>query len=50
MHHRVINGRIYRDVTLEAADTRESSRHISAQRPLSFAEQRAFRRMVGAER
>jgi hypothetical protein len=33
MKHRVYEGRIYRDVTLEAADVHDARRHISAERP-----------------
>lgn len=42
--HVVIGGRIYRKVEIEAADTRESSKHVSAQRPISAYAQRVGRR------
>lgn len=41
--HRVIAGRIYRVLTVEAGDTAASSRHISAERPIPTAEQRTVR-------
>ena len=41
--HRIIDGRVLRVVTLEAADTREASQHIMTERPISAREQRAIR-------
>lgn len=41
--HRVIEGKVYREVSLEASDTREAAQHISAERPMSCAERRAYR-------
>jgi hypothetical protein len=38
--HRIIDGRIYREVELPAADTRKSSQHISAERPTPRSEAR----------
>jgi hypothetical protein len=49
VEHRIIDGRIMRVVTLEAADTRESSQHIMAERPISAREQQAVREAVGGE-
>jgi hypothetical protein len=46
MQHRIVNGRILRILTVEAADVHCARRHISAQRPISAAEQRAIRRRV----
>lgn len=40
----VTAGRRYREVTLHAADTRAAARHISAERPVSYATQQAVRR------
>jgi hypothetical protein len=42
--HRVIDGRVYRVVQIEAADTREASRHVSSKRPCSAYAQRVGRR------
>lgn len=49
MEHRIIDGRIMRTVTLEAADVREASRHIMNERPISAREQRAVREQVARE-
>lgn len=46
MKHFVIDGRIFRVVTVEAADTKEASRHVSAQRPVSQAEAAEIRKRV----
>ena len=43
MEHRIIDGRVMRVVTLEAADVRENSQHIMNQRPISGREQQAVR-------
>lgn len=48
MQHHVIDGRIYRVVQLEAADTRAASKHISAQRPMPFTEARIRRERLEA--
>jgi hypothetical protein len=40
------DGRRYRRVVIEAADTREAGRHIMAQRPESAYSQRVARREV----
>lgn len=42
--HIVIKGTIYRIVQLEAGDTREASKHVSAQRPIGFTTAAEFRR------
>lgn len=42
--HVVIDGRIYRKVSIEAADIRESAKHVMAQRPCSAYAQRVARR------
>lgn len=44
MKHRVIEGRIFRSLKLEAADTKQASQHVSAQKPVSHATQVATRR------
>ena len=49
MKHRIIDGRIMRVVTLEAADTRENSKHIMNERPISGREQQAVREAVDGE-
>jgi len=43
MQHRVIQGREYKVVQVEAADTREASQHVMAQPPISAREQQAVR-------
>lgn len=46
MHHFVIEGRIYRVVGLEAADTRQVRDHISSQRPIGFTTGKEIREAV----
>ena len=46
MQHRVIDGRIYRIVTVEAADTRALSQHTMAQRPIGATQAREIREAV----
>jgi hypothetical protein len=48
--HRVINGRVYRVVQIEAADTLEAARHVSAKKPQSAYAQRVARREVKRRR
>lgn len=49
--HRVYEGRIYRDVKLEAADVNSARRHISAERPEPLTrEARVRRQQVEAAR
>lgn len=43
MKHRVIEGRIYRELQLEAADTAEARRHVSAERPTPHSVARRHR-------
>jgi hypothetical protein len=42
--HVIIDGRMYRKVEIKAADIRESSKHLSAQRQISAYAQRVARR------
>ena len=44
MQHRVIDGRIYRVLSIEAADTREASQHISAEQPEPLTREARIRR------
>lgn len=39
-HRSIIDGRVYRVVYIEAADTKEAARHISAQPPTPTADRR----------
>jgi hypothetical protein len=41
--HIVIEGRIYRVLDIEAADTREARNHISSQRPIGYTTARESR-------
>jgi hypothetical protein len=49
VEHRIIDGRVLRVVTLEAADVRENRQHIMNERPLSAREQQAVREEVEGE-
>lgn len=42
--HIVIDGRVYRKVVIEAADTIEASKHVMSKRPISAYAQRVARR------
>ena len=44
--HYVIDGRIYRIVSLEAADTRAARNHISSERPISATTAKEIREAV----
>jgi hypothetical protein len=46
MQHRVIEGRIYRVVSIASADTRAAARHISAERPEPLTQEARVRRAV----
>jgi hypothetical protein len=44
--HYVIDGRVYRIVNLEAADTRAARNHISSERPISHTTAKEIRQAV----
>jgi hypothetical protein len=44
--HRCIDGRMYREVSLQASDTKEAARHVSAERPISARRAREIREEV----
>lgn len=44
--HYVIDGRVYRIVNLEAADTRAARNHISSERPISATTAKEIRQAV----
>ena len=46
MKHVVIDGRVYRVVNIEAGETRDAARHISAQRPIGATQAAELRKAV----
>ena len=46
--HRVIQGRVYRVVQVDAADTREAAQHVMAERPTAERDRRELREFIEA--